>query len=389
MKIVQLSVSILFFYPSLVLSWKRVKDAAANITWFVLSILFWLISILFLTFWIFLELSSYLVLLDKIIISLSFGLFLVFIFLPSKKTLNNTLGNETEQKKQIESDNIKYFPVKVLKFICMSFFTFWIYSVYWFYKNWKYIKNNFSESKKIFPLLRALLSPVFYYSLLKNIQISNDSYVTMVIALSYLSILLIWRVYDIVELFAFLALLPAVYKINQINNASTNEDLKNNKHYNFNAFNYVVIALWSIVLFYAILVSFYILPGTQNIKWDKLWSWQKDYLIDSQIVEKDEEIQYFYSQWFNSIKTDGNIVTDKGITSYSKLSDGSAVKNTVAYSDITSFEEEKDIFMNTIIIYFENNEDYGSSYIFLDTEKYYEEIKNYIDSSIIKGEISE
>jgi hypothetical protein len=45
--------------------------------------------------------------------------------------------------------------------------------------------------------------------------------------------------------------------------------------------------------------------------------------------------------------------------------------------------------MNTIIIYFENNEDYGSSYIFLDTEKYYEEIKNYIDSSIIKGEISE
>ncbi len=61
-----------------------------------------------------------------------------------------------------------FFQVSKTKLVVLSVVTFGIYEVYWFYKNWKFLKET--QDLKILPFLRALFSYIFFYSLFKRIQ---------------------------------------------------------------------------------------------------------------------------------------------------------------------------------------------------------------------------
>lgn len=52
------------------------------------------------------------------------------------------------------ADSPRIIPIS--QFIGLSIFSFSLYQYYWFYRNWKDIKNNFSEYKDISPILRTL-----------------------------------------------------------------------------------------------------------------------------------------------------------------------------------------------------------------------------------------
>ncbi len=60
-----------------------------------------------------------------------------------------------------------YFPVSVKKLILMSIFTLGLYQVYWFYKNWRLIREN--EGWKVHAGIRAFFAIFFCYSLIKRI----------------------------------------------------------------------------------------------------------------------------------------------------------------------------------------------------------------------------
>lgn len=47
-------------------------------------------------------------------------------------------------------------PIPIWKFVGLLIFSFNLYQFYWFYRNWKDIKNSFKEYKDISPKLRLL-----------------------------------------------------------------------------------------------------------------------------------------------------------------------------------------------------------------------------------------
>jgi len=61
-----------------------------------------------------------------------------------------------------------FFAVSPLKLVVMSIFTFGLYELYWFYKNWQYLKLR--EKENISPFWRAFFGIFFCYSLFSEIR---------------------------------------------------------------------------------------------------------------------------------------------------------------------------------------------------------------------------
>ncbi len=61
-----------------------------------------------------------------------------------------------------------FFTASILKLVIMSICTMGIYQLYWFYKNWKLIRER--TGQKIRPFWRAFFSPLWAYSCFKEIK---------------------------------------------------------------------------------------------------------------------------------------------------------------------------------------------------------------------------
>jgi hypothetical protein len=94
----------------------------------------------------------------------------------SEELINTEVYTEEEysQKEQHsyshtpKSQSQIFFQVSKMKLIVLSVFTFGIYELYWFYKNWKFLKET--QDLKIEPFWRTFFAPFFCYSLFKRIQ---------------------------------------------------------------------------------------------------------------------------------------------------------------------------------------------------------------------------
>lgn len=109
-----------------------------------------------------------------------------------------------------------YFAVSRSKLIVMSLCTFGIYEIYWFYKNWKLVKER--KGGNIRPFWRAFFAVFFCHALFKSIRDSGNSYGFGSdinpgwLAVGYLGLSVTWRLPDpfwLVSLLTFLPLLPA------------------------------------------------------------------------------------------------------------------------------------------------------------------------------------
>lgn len=154
------------------------------------------------------------------------------------------------------------FPVSPRKFIVMSIVTLGCYPIYWFYKNWKWLRDK--EGKKISPFWRTFFMAFFMYSLLKGISgVVKDRGVMSFysagwltagfIAVSAASILP--DPYWIVSLLAFTCLLPAVNVVVLANPEGANNS--------FTGWNIAGIVLGSIMLLIVLIGVF--LPAPRGI----------------------------------------------------------------------------------------------------------------------------
>jgi hypothetical protein len=66
-----------------------------------------------------------------------------------------------------------YFPVAIHKLIVMSVCTFGAYVIYWFYRQWKFMRA--SGDPRIRPVWRAIFSGIFAYPLFRRIRDDADS----------------------------------------------------------------------------------------------------------------------------------------------------------------------------------------------------------------------
>lgn len=105
------------------------------------------------------------------------------LFLSSQYTLNKltdpcfNIREENQQSGVAEYDSdtdTPFFAVSQSKLLVMLLFTFGLYSIYWFYKNWEHIEKL--EKKNIFPPLRAFFSVLWCYSCFSSIRDFGDKF---------------------------------------------------------------------------------------------------------------------------------------------------------------------------------------------------------------------
>ena len=65
-----------------------------------------------------------------------------------------------------------YYPVSPAKFTALSIVTFGIYQLFWFFKNWEYVRDR--DHSNISPLWRAVFSVVWCYPLIEAVRDYGD-----------------------------------------------------------------------------------------------------------------------------------------------------------------------------------------------------------------------
>ena len=125
---------------------------------------------------------------------------------------------------------MRYSPVRIDKFVILSLVTLGLYPVVWFYRNWRYIKT--SEGTSIWPWARALFFPLWYYPMLKRLDVQGKGLLAAAVLILFgiadvLSVAFVDSVSPLgfflllaFTLLAVLLLIPAVKAINDLNERS-------------------------------------------------------------------------------------------------------------------------------------------------------------------------
>jgi succinate dehydrogenase/fumarate reductase cytochrome b subunit len=143
--------------------------------------------------------------------------------------------------------------------VVLSFCTLGLYQYYWFYKNWRIVRDRTNE--QIIPFWRGFFAVFFCYSLFSRIQqYSPDLPATKLaagpLAATWIILSLSWRLpepYALVSFLAILVLAPVQHAINGINHALAPAHEPNAR---FSAWNWVAVCLGGPLFLLAVYGSF-------------------------------------------------------------------------------------------------------------------------------------
>ena len=216
-------------------------------------------------------------------------------------------------------ETVSYFPVSPRKFIALSVLTFGLYEIYWFYKNWVFVRTR--DISSIRPWARALFAPLWYPAFLqsfsKSLQYGPITPGGLVApAAIYFLLTASVRLPDpfwLISLFSFVPLLPAVRRINSANREVSGPYAQNSRC----MLRHSVLTLLSApAIAFVVASSIGLIPSTQVTPGWMLWGPSRNFLERSAIIAPDERVFYFYSEGFSSFAIDGNILTGKRVISY-------------------------------------------------------------------------
>jgi hypothetical protein len=241
------------------------------------------------------------------------------------------------------SPAVAYHHVSPLKFAILAVATLGIYEMFWFYKNWKYIRQR--DESRILPFWRALFAPLWCYSLARDLS-HQDPRLTPtragLVAAAYAVLVIASRLPDpwwLLTLGTFLPLMVLVSSIHAINRTAR---VRSPYYAKFGAGPAAACFVGIPFLALAVLLSLNVLPATQVVDGPDLPSWHRNYLRAEQILENTEVVQHFYSAGLFSIKDDGNLLTDQRIISYWRDPDShELVVASARYEDIQDLHLER------------------------------------------------
>ena len=140
-----------------------------------------------------------------------------------------------------------YFPVSITKFLVMHFCTLGAYQFYWFYENWKIIRER--ERTAISPFWRTFFAFIFCYALFETIRNSAASHKMPqlasppVLATVWILLSMLWILPDpywLASFFSIGLLVPIQQMANWINQSSAPNADRNDR---FTAWNKVAIVI--------------------------------------------------------------------------------------------------------------------------------------------------
>ncbi|MFK8028962.1 MAG: DUF3857 domain-containing protein [Gammaproteobacteria bacterium] len=220
----------------------------------------------------------------------------------------------------------RFYPIAVWKFVLLSVVSFGIYISYWMYRNWKAVKLE--TNAPIMPFWRAVFSPAWVYPLFLALKKdSEETYaanrvlavgLAVLVAAGYIALSIVVNVFDhglLVYLYVLapLLLVPFVQYIRL-----RNQEAPEAYHFNsrFRA-RHVVAVLLSLPLVFLVTVNeSRLFPSDAVVTQSGLLEHDLKFLYRQKIIPPRERIQYFYSDAFLSIKTDGNGFTNERVFSY-------------------------------------------------------------------------
>jgi hypothetical protein len=129
-----------------------------------------------------------------------------------------------------------FFAVSIAKLTVLSLCTLGLYELYWFYKNWQFVRAR--ERSNIVPVLRAFFAVFFCYACFARIRDHGKKVGIQpplsagACATGWILTTIMWRLPDpywLVSMAAFLFLLPAQAYANRVNAAVAPEHDRNSK----------------------------------------------------------------------------------------------------------------------------------------------------------------
>ena len=212
-----------------------------------------------------------------------------------------------------------YYPVSSGKFIVLSVLTWGIYELYWFYKNWSFVRHR--DGSGILPFWRAVFCPLWYPALLLDFRrnqgrtsISTPDVVFP--SLTYLILGSMWHLDDPFWLIAWLSFAPLLPMVQRINARNPENSLHYASNSSWKLRHLLLAALSAPSIAFVIASSVGAIPSTQVTPGWMLWSYQREHLENSGIIEAGERVLYFYSRGPFSIRDDGQLLTERGVISY-------------------------------------------------------------------------
>ena len=248
-----------------------------------------------------------------------------------------------ERTNRPEDDGVIFYPVSLERFYMFSIISFNIYTMYWTYRNWLYIKNHINSN--VMPFGRALFNTLFFYSFNRYFKLDsekrygeNNVYSSplaaflMVIYL-FMSIVHNGPVYILALLIIPLLFVTYVDYINLINN----QDSALYKYNTTWSWKHIPMVLFfTPILTVSVLGEFYLIPSSNVEKGQRIWSHDLRFMKREGILSAGEDIQYFFSNDFWSIRADGNGFSENNVFSYWNENDQLSIEK-------ASFENIKDI----------------------------------------------
>lgn len=247
-------------------------------------------------------------------------------------------------------ENERYHHISPLKFVLLSVLTFGLYELYWCYKCWKYIRTE--EDSRISPFWRAFFAPLWIYPLSKRIYAGEKKLLGGLLAISYLLLSALWNLSDpywLLSSLTFVPLLPLVFVVDSLNRA---DGVVGQNYRKIDLKLALFCCVCTPITIFSFLSSFSIVPSTQVIEGEKLYSFHESFFESIGALDEDEKVLYFYSTGFLSYKEDGNFFTDRRVVSYWR--DPGPEEFHIAqaeYSEIQSIDPEfTDSFLDDSII---------------------------------------
>lgn len=183
--------------------------------------------------------------------------------------------NKIEADSTLPQTHLKQFSNSqpVWQFILLCLFSLGLYELYWFYKNWKFIKER--NKLNISPFWRTFFTFIFAYDLFKKIFIlAEEKGYTQKhspgwITITYIGLSLLWRLLDPFWLLYLLSFLPLITVVKVLNYYWKTEQPNLKEKTRFSGGEIVVLVIGGIFLFLTFIGTFF---PEQSIEQDDMES---------------------------------------------------------------------------------------------------------------------
>ena len=275
-----------------------------------------------------------------IIIVLIFVLGLIYSYIEFK----------LDQKHRPMTEEVKYYPVALEKVFILSLLTYGLYLIYWFYKNWYYVKNR--DGSTIIPTARAIFHTLWFYPLYNSFSRDEAfSEGTISEKLKYIFLTIVFFISAFVmnseHVISFIAMvisslciIPFVHKINGL---TSTENIVFKYNSKWRPRHFILIVLFSSMALFDIAGRIHLIPGDVAVKGSSLWTKDIKMMHRIGVFSPEDKLLMFYSDSVFDYKNDGNGLTNNGVFSYWRDEATNELSKEVAkYKDISDIKNTSD-----------------------------------------------